>query len=186
MLNISKTVLYKRVKKISIATVRGVPLIAIEKVKKENVYIVTPINFNNIFNVGRIESDPEVTLKLHHPLATARGVITYWCLQYEERYGCKYTPNWAIETSYAKKLLRAYSPDRLQEIIDVVMRLYDTKWKSQQFLRPSLGQLSSWLAQQVEPFATANVVQPQQELVNLDGADIIDKFDQCWDTGDGR
>lgn len=82
-----------------------------------------------------------------------KDVIAYWCKKYEEHY---YTPyyvsNWGLATAQAKMLLAVYSDEDVKGVIDVVMRLYESKWASPNYPRPTLGQLSSWLAQQALPY----------------------------------
>lgn len=142
-----------------------------------------------------------------HRLATSKGVMEFWREQYAVRYGSEYAPtNWAREMSMIKsKLLKNYEPELLQEMIIVVMRLYDQRWKSQGWSRPQIGQMASWLAQEALPFAEANLKaeratqdyatlhnttqhvpeqakSQEQEVVieTEDGEDYLAKFDKKW------
>jgi DNA-binding transcriptional ArsR family regulator len=105
-------------------------------------------------------------------------LLAYWCNGYEQRYGTKYRPsNWARDQR-SLKLLDAKYGDRLRPIMDVILRLYETRWYSQSYPRPTLGSMVSWLAAQADGYVTLpDVTQPVVvDLQNVSLADFDAKF----------
>lgn len=87
-----------------------------------------------------------------------KAALTYWLEAYERQFGSQYgVSNWAKEMGHVKALLKRYSWPVLSGIMDVVLRLYVSRWATQRFTRPTLGALVSWLAAQAEPLALANI-----------------------------
>ncbi|QGG47663.1 helix-turn-helix domain-containing protein [Heliorestis convoluta] len=115
-----------------------------------------PINKNHINknhnNKKDIESGPDAVEEKNKITApsTAREFYNYFSQSYQSRYISKYQSNWERDIDLLKdKLLPHYSPEQLQAIIDTVFEEYEYRWKRKNYLRPTIGQLASWLAEQV-------------------------------------
>jgi DNA-binding transcriptional regulator GbsR (MarR family) len=111
-------------------------------------------------------------------------LFDYWLHQYHEAYGSPYqVSNFAREKSHIRTLATRYSGDveLVKAIMDVVIRLYPSRWKSAQFTRPTIGALVSWLAAQAEPLAKANIEgDPEIVITNEEGIDVFDVYDKAW------
>jgi hypothetical protein len=113
-------------------------------------------------------------------------LFDYWLLQYQEAYGVAYqVTNFGKEKGHIRTLTSRYGADvtLVKEIMDVVIRLYPTKWKTAQFQRPTLGALVSWLATQAEPMARANLSAAQDQdvvITSEDGEDVFAAYDKHW------
>lgn len=95
--------------------------------------------------------------KTKTPTPTA-VVFAYWCDAYKTRYQTDYrVSNFGRENGQIKRLIAKYDNDatRVKALIDVVMRLYDTKWKTGGYTRPTIGSFTSWIAPQAEAYVLA-------------------------------
>lgn len=110
------------------------------------------------------------------------GLMAYWTASYESRYGVKYvSSSWAVDKRNLK-LLDARYGERLQSLIDVVMRLYETRWYSQRYPRPTIGAMVSWLAVQADGFVTAETAKPVDSPEPV-GEITLDAFDAKFGIG---
>ncbi|MTI84267.1 MAG: helix-turn-helix domain-containing protein [Firmicutes bacterium] len=79
-------------------------------------------------------------------IKNSRDVCIYFANKYEQKYEVPYSVNWKRDASMVKtKLWGTYTPEQLRAIIDVIMEEYDTRWRTRDYLRPSIGQLCTWL-----------------------------------------
>ncbi|MFT4413171.1 helix-turn-helix domain-containing protein [Fredinandcohnia humi] len=103
-----------------------------------NQYNNNQLNNNNIIPTEQAELDVE--------FKNAKEVLTYFCKKYRETYSVNYTANWGRESAQIKnKLMENYSASQIKQIIDMIFENYDTRWKTKDFPRPTVGQLVTWL-----------------------------------------
>ena len=99
---------------------------------------------------------------------SAADILNYWCDCYEETYGQRYVvSNTVVAYSQLKRLL-TNSDDELKGTIKAAITLYGRLWATPSYTRPTIGQLSSWLFAQAQPYAisdTANTVLQTAESV---------------------
>lgn len=143
----------------------------------------------NTFNEGEVylylvEKLGVKPKKRKKSLTPTNELFDYWLARYNEIYGVPYqVSNFAKEKAHVRQLSVRYGNDVdiVKAIMDVAIRLYDSRWKSANFIRPTLGALVSWLAAQAEPFARANVQNdPEIVITTDDGIDIFDVYDKAW------
>jgi hypothetical protein len=207
LLGVSSTrTVYKRLKELQNVQINTKPLLKqIEKRPDGNVYRLLPLEVSKIVQVRNSDltvyslsdsldmnkKDTEVTdvpttaeITTETPAQTAKPtpqqLIGYWSDRYEETYDTKYVVSWKKDAPLMKRLLINYGDEMLRAIIDVVMRMYDKKWKSAAYTRPTIGQLSSWIAQQAEPFAKANLqaTQPMQVATEQSSEDLLQALEE--------
>ena len=83
----------------------------------------------------------------------AREVVNYWCDLYAEHYGKPYIiNNWPIVNNQVGKLL-LYQDEEIKATLQAIISLYDKTWANPKYLRPTLGQVCSWLFVQAQPYA---------------------------------
>ncbi len=145
---------FAKLEAVGLIRMDGNTVIFTERLVFTGSYISYNVNVNN--DINNMEPVKTETVKP----AKSGGTLAYWCAAYLSRYGIKYAAgNWAIEQRNAK-LLDTRHGDRIRPIIDVVMRLYETRWYSQRYPRPTLGAMVSWMAAQADGFVPA-VLPPQ-------------------------
>jgi hypothetical protein len=116
-------------------------------------------------------------------------LFDYWLQKYHDAYGAPYqVTNFGKEKGHVRTLASRYGADveMIKAIMDVVIRLYPTKWKTAQFARPTLGALVSWLAAQAEPMARANLEAANDAdvvITSEDGEDVFAAYDKHWNIG---
>jgi hypothetical protein len=116
-------------------------------------------------------------------------LFDYWLIQYNEAYGTAYpVTNFGKEKGHIRTLSSRYGADvtLVKAIMDVVIRLYPTKWKTTQFQRPTLGALVSWLSVQAEPMARANLEAENDAdvvITSEDGEDVFAAYDKLFNIG---
>lgn len=102
---------------------------------------VSKINNNTSSSAGMAVG--EQTVK---ELNTPKGVITYFCEKYQEKYGCAYSVAWQRDSGLVKnKLLGTYTPAQIKDIIDVTLSEYDQRWANDKYPRPTIGALVTWI-----------------------------------------
>ncbi len=111
--------------------------------------------------------NPEVMTKEELPPRQyiAKKVIDYWCSTYENHYEepCR-VGNWGMTMGQAKRLL-SYTDIQIERTIDVVIALYERKWASAKFPRPTFGALASFLFEQAMPYADMTPTKPEKEEI---------------------
>ncbi|WP_407310626.1 hypothetical protein [Desulfosporosinus sp. SB140] len=108
----------------------------------------------------------------------SREIINYWCDLYQERYGRSYVVNnWSIATNQVNKLL-IYPDEEIKGTLEAIISLYDKMWANQQYPRPTLGQVCSWLYAQAQPYA-AKQAPGALEVTgsSQDGPDLLDELE---------
>lgn len=84
---------------------------------------------------------------------SVRDLINFWCITYENYYHQPYTiANWAVAANQVKKLL-VYKDEEIEGAIEAVIAMYDKKWASARYPRPTLGSLGNFLFTQALPYA---------------------------------
>lgn len=177
-LGVSESSIRRYITKLSRYQVAGKRLVQAAREFDSNVYHLIDLKVLP----GPATSKKEV---IQRRATATEEVWRYWFDKYQERYGVKYKPsNWGKDKGCMKRLVERYegNVEFLKQIIDVVMRMYDQRWKTKQFLRPTIGQLSSWLATQAEPFALKSAEpEPDPKIEVLDdGADLMELIDRKW------
>lgn len=155
------------------------------------------INPNSGVTFGRMKSNPtdnmNATQKLHElepkqePVeqdiktltqdnVTAKNVLTYFCIRYEDTYGVRYVPNYRKECSMIKsKLMKYHDAETLQKIIDTTFDYYDDNLATPKYPRPTIGQLCSWLSNKI---VTVIAMQADKERTDRIEAENLSKFEQ--------
>lgn len=82
-----------------------------------------------------------------------KDVLTLYCQKYEETYGVRYNPSYGRDYNQLKKLISNYKPEQIRKIIDIGIGEYDKRWKTAKFPRPSVGAVSTWVANHVMEIA---------------------------------
>lgn len=178
LLGMSKRVVQRHLKSLQQFRVSDRPLLEAVRTSDGYSYVVTTFSVNDI---DVLTSPKKVTKS-----SPTNEVFDYWLKQYHEAYGTSYqVANFGKEKGHARTLAQRYGGDvnTVKAIIDVVLRLYPTKWKTTQFQRPTLGALVSWLAAQAEPMARANIeAEADQDIVitSEDGSDVFSAYDKAW------
>jgi len=121
-------------------------------------------------------ADGEVSeIAIVREFKNAADILNYWCDCYEETYGQRYVvSNTVVAYSQLKRLL-ANSDDELKGTIEAAITLYERLWATPSYTRPTIGQLSSWLFAQAQPYAisaTANTVLRGDESVTT-GSELL-------------
>lgn len=93
------------------------------------------------------------------PPLNARTLLAHWRDAYYQQFGAHYlSPSIPRDMRNLKILIGRYDNDPLLiEMIHVVMRHYTRRWASGGFVRPTITALVSFLAEQAEPMARANL-----------------------------
>ncbi|WP_186323275.1 helix-turn-helix domain-containing protein [Bacillus nitratireducens] len=86
--------------------------------------------------------EPVARLKTSEILALFRE-------KYHETYGVQYNPAYGRDNMQLKKLTKTYTDEQIRKIIDIGVGEYDKRWKSAKFPRPSVGAISTWVANHV-------------------------------------
>jgi DNA-binding Lrp family transcriptional regulator len=180
-MGISKRVVQRHLKILQSYRVGDETLIRAERTAEGYSYVVTAITVKR----GTMPTTTAPTKKTKAPSPT-NEIFDYWLRQYHEAYGEAYqVSNFGKEKGHVRTLATRYGGDvdLVKAIIDVVIRLYPTKWKSAQFMRPTLGALVSWLALQAEPLAKANLqaaADADVVITSDDGLAVFDAYDKKW------
>lgn len=189
----------ENIKILAVTEVKSYPMVKVERTADGNVYSLAvftmgtavPISSNTIeLNPLKEVIATGTSKPKEKPLSSTNELFDYWREGYFKQYGTEYRiGSFAREKGQIRTLIKKYGEDvsLLKEIVNVVFRLYETKWRSQQFQRPTIGALLSWLAAQAEPFARANIIAEQDKTIQItdmdsddDGLDIFDKYDKHW------
>jgi len=99
---------------------------------------------------------------------TGANILEYWCDCYKETYDTAYHVGNAVVAFSQLKRLLTHSDDELKGTIKAAITLYERLWATPSYTRPTIGQLSSWLFAQAQPYAisdTANTVLQTAESV---------------------
>jgi hypothetical protein len=182
LLGMSKRRLQTHLKTLHFYRVGESPLIETIRTAEGYTYEVTAIKVKRS-DSPLLESPKKTSTK---KVNITNVLFDYWLQAYKEAYGDPYqVSNFAKEKSHVRQLANRYDGDAriVMEIMNVVIRLYPTRWKTAQYLRPTLGALVSWLAAQAEPMAKANLeVQGEADvqITVLDDEDVFAKYDKAW------
>jgi hypothetical protein len=164
----------------------------VERKQESNIYRIEPIEVlkmpitskNLPIPSNSLESfslkEPEMSNSIPEEFTTAKDVIVYWCKCYEETYKAPYKPAWGKDSTQVKqKLMGTYSSQQIKNIIEVVFRLYEKRWKSNKYLRPTLGALTSWLHEQAFSLVQENEKEatPEPVITTEDGVDLLDEWE---------
>jgi hypothetical protein len=181
LLGVSLKFVQRHLKTLQEAKAGDEPLIRAVRTAEGYSYVVTAIA------VSRDASTPLLVQKKKTVKSSPTNeLFDYWLIQYQEAYGVAYqVTNFGKEKGHIRTLSSRYGADveLVKAIIDVVIRLYPTKWKTAQFMRPTLGALVSWLAAQAEPMARANMEASADVDVTItdeDGLDVFAAYDKAW------
>lgn len=93
---------------------------------------------------GEEQEEEEFTLE------KAPDFIKYFMERYEEHYGVAYMPNWGRDGKNVKeKLIGKYDPETLKAVVDYTVENYGDKWANEDYPRPTIGMLYTWLFNKV-------------------------------------
>ncbi|MEY8748934.1 helix-turn-helix domain-containing protein [Alkalicoccobacillus gibsonii] len=81
---------------------------------------------------------------------TPKDVLTMFQTKYHEQYNVNFNPSWGRDMNLVKGIMKKYPSDQLEEIIDIAVTEYDSRWKSHKFPRPTLGAISSFIGDQAQ------------------------------------
>ncbi|MCY8048436.1 helix-turn-helix domain-containing protein [Bacillus haynesii] len=70
--------------------------------------------------------------------------------KYREVYGVNFNPAWQRDMRIMKSLHERYDGETLEQILEIAVEEYDSRWKSPKFPRPTPGQVISFIADQVQ------------------------------------
>ncbi|HDR8003399.1 hypothetical protein ACS2BX_25645 [Bacillus cereus group sp. BceL300] len=168
--------------------VKGKPLLETTKVSGGKLYSILDVQFTrNSDSEVAATKKPKKKQKVEKPKLPTDEVFKYFCEKYQDQYGVEYkVTNFAREKGGINKLIRQYKEDvpLLKAIIDVVIRLYESKWRSGSFTRPTIGAMVSWLAREAEPIAQANMEAEATAHIVItsedDGEDLFSEHDKKW------
>jgi hypothetical protein len=124
------------------------------------------------FSIAQIDgvADGKTGQAQERKFKKAKDVLDLWCKLYSDQYNESYRiSNYGMALKQLKALLQ--HPDTsIEGGIVAAITLYDSKWKTAQFPRPTIGQMASWLFQQALPYADvapkADVVAINENLLN--------------------
>ena len=85
----------------------------------------------------------------HTKFRIAKDYVHYFAYCYKQQYNVEYLINYQRDTAQMKRLMKTYSSDELIAIIEYAIKNYDVKWRRFDYPTPTIGQLSSWLANTV-------------------------------------
>lgn len=180
LVGMSKRVVQRHLKTLQMYRVGESPLLRAIQTADGNSYEVTAI-------VVTRTSPFALTLpKKTSRTSPTNELFDYWLKAYNDAYGDPYqVANFGKEKGHIRTLANRYGGDvsLVKAIIDVVLRLYPSRWKTAQYVRPTLGALVSWLAAQAEPLAKANLdvkADPEIVITDLDGEDVFAVYDAKW------
>lgn len=91
-------------------------------------------NYNHITKTN----EPEIPPGEKEPgpvLDNADKVLKYFCQQYRETYHVNYSPNYGRDKAMINR-----------KLLDITFENYDRLWGSRQYPRPSLGAVTTWIA----------------------------------------
>jgi DNA-binding transcriptional regulator GbsR (MarR family) len=175
---ISKSAIQRYLKKLKETPVGEGTLVRAERTAEGNSYVVLEFTTKQ----GPVKK-PKRQQKAASP---TNELFNYWLAKYNEAYGSPYpVSNFGKEKKHVRELATRYNNniELVKAIMDVVIRLYPSRWKSPQFTRPTLGALHSWIAAQAEPLAKANIevdTDPEIVITNEDGVDVFAVYDKAW------
>lgn len=137
--------------------------ISTESVKKQEDAPLKEFELNN--NQVTISKEQE---SAEAPLfKNAKEVAVYFSEQYRNRYGVNYNIIFQRDLPLIKnKLMKTFTDEQIKTMIDTTISEYDSHWKNQQFPRPTIGGMVSWIGQKALAIAEDNKKE-QQELENL-------------------
>lgn len=81
---------------------------------------------------------------------TPKELITIFVNKYREVYGVSFNPSWGRDMALMKKLQARYDDETLVQILEIAIEDYNEKWKSVKFPRPTIGAVSSFIADQAQ------------------------------------
>lgn len=190
-LGVSRRTVQTYLTKLNVVSVAGEPVIKATKTFEGNVYDVLIMTCKNLrhpcINTS-LEFSKEVKKEWdgkgaskEKRISPVEELFKYWLEAYELRYGTPYrVTNYAKEKGNIRTLLVRYEGkvDTLKACVDVVMRLYDAKWKRGNFIRPTVGAFLAWLAREAEPYVLAENREEDTPLTTQDdiGTDLS-RFD---------
>lgn len=79
---------------------------------------------------------------------TAKDLLTLFMEKYRQTYNVNYNPSWGRDVGLMKKLSNSYTDEQIVKIFDITFAEYGSKWKSAKFPRPTIGAITSFIAQQ--------------------------------------
>jgi hypothetical protein len=180
LLGVSLKFVQRHLKTLQETIVDEQPLIRAVRTADGYSYEVTAIK------VTRGSTSLPVQKKKTSKASPTNELFDYWLQKYHEAYDAPYqVTNFGKEKGHIRTLAQRYGADvtLVKSIMDVVLRLYPTKWKTAQFQRPTLGALVSWLSVQAEPMARANLEAAEDQdvvITSEDGEDVFAAYDKHW------
>lgn len=198
LLGISTTSLWRHINTLTKFSVdANTRLVSVRKQMDYNIYTVYPLlqicNVSSIYISSiTLEDNKDKDIETLQKCNVVKKdtpfmeVWNYWLAKYQETYGVSYkSQNYSRDRGQMKRLLQRYGEDveRLKAIFDVIFRLYDSRWKTNKFLRPTIGQALSWLAVQAEAFITpVEAVDdgPSRDEETHDDEDIFSMLNKKW------
>lgn len=142
--------------------VNGKPVITREIVNQgrgrvSSYYKIQPLSQIAIFDgeVSEIETVVEKEEPKPEPVARLKTgeILAMFREKYHETYGVQYNPAYGRDNMQLKKLVETYNDEQIRKIIDIGIGEYDKRWKSAKFPRPSVGAISTWVANHVMEIA---------------------------------
>ncbi|PEM65346.1 hypothetical protein CN613_25735 [Bacillus pseudomycoides] len=143
--------------------VNGKPVITREIVNQgrgrvSSYYKIQPLSQIAIFDgevaeIAKVEQ--EEAPEKPEPIAKVKpnAILAMFCEKYQETYDVRYNPAYGRDNKQLKKLTETYNDEQIRKIIDIGIGEYDKRWKSAKFPRPSVGAISTWVANHVMEIA---------------------------------
>ncbi len=101
----------------------------------------------------------------------SKDFIQRFCELYYQYYGVNFNPTWGRDGAMVKnKLLNNYTDEELDAILEITFRDYQKRWANRQYPRPTLGGVSTFIANQ----ALAIWQEEQKKQAKIEEAEEID------------
>ena len=95
------------------------------------------------------EDSKELLEEKPRKYGNSKDFIQRFCELYYEYYGVNFNPTWGRDGAMVKnKLLNNYTDEELDAILEITFRDYQKRWANRQYPRPTLGGVSTFIANQ--------------------------------------
>lgn len=111
---------------------------------------------------------------------TSKDVLILFCDYYAETFDTEYVPAWGRELGQIKQKLIGKFPDEdLREIVRIAVTKYKQNWANQQYPLPTIGQLTSWLANKANAVWQLEKEKQKQYEQRIAEAEKVEQIDSA-------
>lgn len=150
------------------------------KVNEQPILRKSAVGRSTVYQLVSIAEKEDVQEETEVKVMTSKDVLILFCDYYAETFDTEYVPAWGRELGQIKqKLIGKFADEDLHEIVRIAVTQYKQHWANQQYPLPTIGQLTSWLANKANAVWQVEKEKQKQYEQRIAEAEKVEQIDSA-------